>query len=263
MESTQSTLTPTSQYKLAVIGGTSLLESSYMAGLEVRTVHTVHGDVVLHFAKDFIFVQRHQADPDKTYTQPHLVNHRAIVTALHQCGVQRTISFSSVGSLRKNATPGTLVIPDDFFDIWHIITLFDDARSHGTPTIDKELRAQVVKAIQTGLPQVPLVDGGTYVQTMGPRFETPAEIKVLAMFGDVVAMTAASEVILHSEVKIPIAVVNMIDNMANGLADKPIEYAEFKAGVRRNERTVEQVLGVLLNHFLGIPIREAGPVSSD
>ena len=39
----------------------------------------------------------------------------------------------------------------------------------------------------------PVLDGGVYWQTTGPRFETPAEIRVLATFADVVGMTVGSE----------------------------------------------------------------------
>ena len=53
-----------------------MLESTIFSLLERRVVNTSFGDVVLHFSKDFIFCQRHQADPSKEYTQPHLINTR-------------------------------------------------------------------------------------------------------------------------------------------------------------------------------------------
>ena len=46
----------------------------------------------------------------------------------------------------------------------------------------------------------PVVDGGVYVETRGPRFETPAEIRWLATLGDIVGMTAASEATLIATV---------------------------------------------------------------
>jgi len=74
--------------KLGVIGGTSLLASTYFAALEQRVVATEHGDVVLHFGPSYVFCQRHQADPARPYTPPHLINFRAIIAAFKATGVQ-------------------------------------------------------------------------------------------------------------------------------------------------------------------------------
>ena len=47
-------------------------------------------------------------------------------------------------------------------------------------------------------------NGGTYVCTEGPRFETPAEIKMFHMLGgDTVGMTNVPEVNLANEAELP------------------------------------------------------------
>ena len=77
----------------------------------------------------------------------------------------------------------------------------------------------------------PIVDGGVYVQTIGPRFETPAEIRFFATVGDVVGMTVAAECVLAKEAGLAYAAVCMIDNMANGLDDVGLSLDEFQPGV--------------------------------
>ena len=93
---------------------------------------------------------------------------------------------------------------------------------------------------------------GVYTQTRGPRFETPAEIRMLAMAGDVVGMTCAHEATLAKEMGLPYAVVCMVDNLANGLGDRAVTYDEFKEGVRRNLETMERVLGAVVAWAEGV-----------
>ena len=68
----------------------------------------------------------------------------------------------------------------------------------------------------------PLVDGGVYWQAFGPRFETPAEIRLIAQYADVVGMTMASECIVAGELGLSYAAVCIVDNLANGLGDQPL-----------------------------------------
>ncbi len=250
--SSAATVSP-AQRPIGIIGGTSLLKSSYFAHLEKRIVETPYGNVILHFGTGFIFCQRHHADPDKDYTPPHLINTRAIVYGLHQSGVHRVLSFGSTGSLRKDLVLGTVVFPDDFFNLFNQISFFTDARSHIVTGIDLDFRREtleVIKAKAVGENAFPIEEGGTYVQTSGPRFETKAEIRVIARYGDIVAMTAAHEVALLCELGMKSALICMVDNFANGIEDKQLTLEEFREGVRKNEAVVEKILGWLLEHFV-------------
>ena len=65
----------------------------------------------------------------------------------------------------------------------------------------------------------PAVDGGVYWQTIGPRFETPAEIRMMAPHADLVGMTIASECIIAGELGLEYAAICVVDNLANGLAE--------------------------------------------
>jgi 5'-methylthioadenosine phosphorylase len=68
-----------------------------------------------------------------------------------------------------------------------------DKRAHIVPQLDPQLRAVLLDAARELKPSN-AVDGGVYVQTQGPRFETKAEISFLQGVGDVVGMTGAAEV---------------------------------------------------------------------
>ena len=90
---------------------------------------------------------------------------------------------------------------------------------------------------------VPLKDGGVYWQAFGPRFETPAEIRFIAQFADVVGMTMASECIVAGELGLSYAAVCIVDNLANGLGEQQLTWDEFEAGKRANQATLFAALG--------------------
>jgi 5'-methylthioadenosine phosphorylase len=72
-------------------------------------------------------------------------------------------------------------------------------------------------------------DGGVYWQTIGPRFETPAEIRLLAAHADLVGMTMASECIVAGELGLRYAAICVVDNLANGLATGELSVDEMEA----------------------------------
>jgi 5'-methylthioadenosine phosphorylase len=84
--------------------------------------------------------------------------------------------------------------------------------------------------------------GGTYVQTIGPRLETRAEIKILKRFGDIVGMTLASEATLAMELNIPYASICSVDNYCHGISRTQLTMEELVTNVSKNVRTIENIL---------------------
>ncbi len=72
--------------KLAIIGGSSFLESKYFASFEPFVVDTPYGKTKLRRGaiRNVIFVQRHSASTERNYTPPHLLNPRAVIHALKE-----------------------------------------------------------------------------------------------------------------------------------------------------------------------------------
>lgn len=100
-------------------------------------------------------------------------------------------------------------------------------------------------------PPLPLIDGGVYTQTRGPRFETPAEVRALARIGDLVGMTLAAECILSRELGIAYAAVCVVDNLANGLAPEALTIEEFQASVLANRVALLADLEAVLPALVG------------
>ncbi len=183
--------------RLAVIGGTGVRESAFEAGAKPIVVD----GVTLLDAGEFVILQRHGFD---RYVRPHEIDHRANVLALIAAGCDRALGLSSTGSLRVDWPVGTFVCPDDFYAPQVSETVFDDARSHTVPGFDRPWRARLLET-WAECAATPIIDGGTYAQTTGPRFETPSEVRALARVGDLVGMTIAAECILSKEVDLAYA----------------------------------------------------------
>ncbi|MBF0382531.1 MAG: MTAP family purine nucleoside phosphorylase [Magnetococcales bacterium] len=233
-------------FKLAVIGGTSLLESDLFKDAKPITVATEHGSVTLMEQGDTVFLQRHGL---KEYTPPHMINHHANLSALNEVGVSNIISVGSVGGLRMENPPGTVLIPDDFFAPHLAPTFFSDTRGHIAPGFDASWRQKLLDALGNNQLINP-VDGGVYWQTIGPRFETPAEIAFYQPHFHVVGMTVASECILASECQIPYAAICMIDNYANGVSDEELTFESFKKQVRTNEDKLVSIIELLMERLI-------------
>ena len=221
--------------RLAIIGGHSILGSQYAAdGRRVGTALDCGTHVV---------VQRHGIDH---YTPAHLVRHAGNLAAVSALGCDRVLALSSVGGLRDDVGVGTFLAPDDFIALHTSVSSFDDARGHRVPGFDRPWRARVVDAWERVDPPVALRDGGVYWQTFGPRFETPAEIRYIAQFADVVGMTVASECVVAAELGLAYAAVCVVDNLANGVADHELTVEEFEAGKAANRAAVIDALDALV-----------------
>lgn len=133
-----------------------------------------------------------------------------------------------------------MVLVDDFFAPWTSIHLNSDSSCHIVPRTNESLFDELKLVLQAAAIE-PLKVGGVYVQTLGPRFETKAEIRMLQAYGDVVGMTAANEIILFSELEIPVALICMVDNYAHGVKDPPLSLEEFHKGVQKNLTKVASV----------------------
>jgi 5'-methylthioadenosine phosphorylase len=176
--------------RLAVILGSNALGPG---GEEIAAAAAEHGAAI---------VQRHST-ADVGYVLPHEID--------------------SVGSLSAELPVGSLLCPEDFVALGLGPSIFADARAHSAPAFDRRWRREVIEAWEAG-GQAPR-DGGVYWQTRGPRFETPAEIRLIAAHADVVGMTIASECVVAGELGLDYAALCVVDNLANGIGAGELDVA--------------------------------------
>lgn len=86
-------------------------------------------------------------------------------------------------------------------------------------------------------------NGATYACSEGPRFETPAEIKMFRQLGgDLAGMTTVPEVCLAKEAEICYATVSMITNYAAGLTDQVQTHEEVNECMEENNKRIQNLI---------------------
>jgi purine nucleoside phosphorylase len=229
--------------RLAVIGGHSILGAEWPTAARRRSIGEPSGEVMVLETDHLVVLQRHGLD---AYTPAHRVDHARNLTALAGIGCERVLAVSSVGSLRKELPVGTFVVPDDFIALDQPATsVFADERSHVVPAFTSSLRTELLVAWRR-LAVTPVVDGGVYWQSNGPRFETPAEVRLQAQFADIVGMTVGSECVSACELGLEYAAICVVDNLANGVGPQPLTMTEFEAGKAANQAQLLAALAVIV-----------------
>lgn len=75
---------------------------------------------------------------------------------------------------------------------------------------------------------------GVYLQTAGPQFETPAEIKAFGNLGaDVVGMSTAIEAIAANHMGMQVCGISCVSNMAAGISKTPLTHAEVQESANK------------------------------
>jgi 5'-methylthioadenosine phosphorylase len=195
---------------------------------------------------DAYLIPRH-GDP---YVQPHRIDHAANMRALLEAGCDRVLALGSVGGLRRELDVGTFVCPDDFIALHAGRSAFDDRRAHVVPGFDDEWRRRIVSAWSRRV-DAPLLDGGVYWEAIGPRFETRAEIRLIARHADIIGMTIASECAVAGELGLQYAAICIVDNLANGVGERELTVEEFEEGRRSNRERLGAAVGAIVSELAG------------
>lgn len=227
--------------KIGLIGGTGVYDPNLLTGISEENVSTEYGTVKVKIGDykgiSVAFLARHGEDHA---VPPHKINYRANIMAMKKLGVERLIATGAVGSLNLEMQPGEFVLVDQFLDFTktRVQTFYDDI-TRGVVHVDMtepyclELRKIIANAAATL--EFPVKTSGTYVCTEGPRFETPAEIKMYSYLGgDLVGMTSVPEVVLAREAQMCYATIGMVTNYAAGISPTPLTHAEVVEAMNQN-----------------------------
>jgi 5'-methylthioadenosine phosphorylase len=210
---------------LGVIGGSGLARLANLTAQRKMLVRTPYGKPTAPLisgmlgGRKAVFLARHG---EGHIFAPHEINYRANLWALRAAGADDIVSIATVGGIRADLLPGTLAIPDQIIDYtWGRESSFHSPGKGEVRHIDfthpycETLRQRLLRA--AGAAQEPVVAGGTYAATQGPRLETAAEIGRLERDGaDMVGMTGMPEAALARELGLCYAAIAVVVNHAAG-----------------------------------------------
>ncbi|RLI87511.1 MAG: 6-oxopurine nucleoside phosphorylase [Candidatus Altiarchaeales archaeon] len=229
---------------IGIIGGTNLYEIEFPGKTKEKEIETEYGIVYALVGEKFLFIPRHGKNRD---IPPHRINHRANITALKEHDIEVIIGVTSVGSLKKEIPPRSLVVPDDYINLWNIPTFFDSKIVHITPCLDKNLRKKII-SIAKRL-KIDVIEKGIYVQTSGPRLETKAEVSLLKNYADIVGMNMASEATLAKEKGIGYANISSVDNYAHGVVEEELDFKKVVEKASKEMGDLERLLKGLIEEL--------------
>ncbi len=256
---------------LGIIGGSGLYELEGLAVVEEINRSTPFGTpsspvVVGELrGKKVAFLSRH--GKDHSYP-PHLIPYRANLWAFREVGVTRVLSISAVGGINKLFRAGDFVVINDFLDFTkrRESTYYEGKFSidvNGDDDVARLLREKRVVHIDVSEPycsqmRTILIDileekklryhgAGVYACTEGPRFESPAEIRMLSTLGaDVVGMTGYPEVVLARELTMCYASLCVVANPAAGISTNRLTSEEVIEMMKEREKDIKDIIGAFI-----------------
>ena len=88
---------------------------------------------------------------------------------------------------------------------------------------------------------------GTYLQTSGPQFETPTEIKMFRTLGaSAVGMSTVVEAIAAHHMGLRVCGISCISNMAAGILDQPLTHSEVQITADKVAHKFERLVSRLI-----------------
>lgn len=156
---------------------------------------------------------------------------------LRLLGAETLFLTNAAGGINPNFSTGDLMLITD-----HVVS-FAESPLRGEnvselgprfPDMSRiyspELCATVKDAAQAL--SIPLQEG-VYLQTAGPQFETPAEIRAFAALGaDAVGMSTAVEAVAARHAGMRVVGISCISNLAAGLSPTPLTHEEVQEAGR-------------------------------
>ncbi|MBP0971370.1 MAG: purine-nucleoside phosphorylase [Oscillospiraceae bacterium] len=166
---------------------------------------------------------------------------------LHRLGARVLFLTNAAGGIQPGMKAGEFMLITDQIssfvpsplrgeNIDELGVRFPDMSAIYSARLQKIIRKVAVNA------DIPLKEG-VYVQTAGPAYESPAEIRMFRLLGaDAVGMSTAIEAIAARHCGMEICGVSCISNLAAGISPHPLSHEEVKEAADKAAPQFEQLV---------------------
>lgn len=239
--------------KIGIIGGSGLYKMEALKDVEEVQISTPFGSPSDNLimgkleGNSVVFLARH----GRNHTLlPSEVPYRANIYAMKKVGVDYIISASAVGSLKAEAKPLDMVVPDQFIDRTknRISTFFGEGIvahiAFADPVCHQLAKVLIDSITSLNLTDVTLHQGGTYVCMEGPAFSTKAESHLYRSWdATVIGMTNLPEAKLAREAEIAYATLALVTDYDCWHPDHDSVTVEMViANLQRNATNAQKVI---------------------
>jgi purine-nucleoside phosphorylase len=156
------------------------------------------------------------------------VNDMAVpLRTLRALGCEVLVQSNAAGSLRAEMAPGSLMVMNDHINLSQRSPLVGAAGSERFVDMHKAYDAELRDLAHTVAQRSGVtLHQGVYLWTLGPQFETPAEIRMFQALGaDAVGMSTVPETILARHAGMRVLALSLLTNMGAGLSDESLSHA--------------------------------------
>jgi purine nucleoside phosphorylase len=224
-------------------------------------VYTPWGEVLLSRGTwagvDVVHISRHGPGHPRLSNQ---VTHRANIAALKAAGAVGVLAVTVCGAVDPDAELGSLVCFDDLHFLSNrlpdgsLCTFYNEpgAPERGHWIYERPFSSDLRAALLAGAADagVPVRDGGCYGHVDGPRFNTAAEIRSLALAGvTAVSQTAGPETVLCGETELPYALLGFLTDYANGVKAEATPVETLVENMAKSADAFAAVLRAALAHI--------------
>lgn len=169
------------------------------------------------------------------------------VRAMARLGVACVLVTNAAGGLEPGWAPGDLMVVADHLNLmYHHPLIGPNEEALGTRfpdmtnAYDRTLRSRLLTVSETE--KIPLREG-VYAGLLGPSYETPAEIRMLRTLGaQAVGMSTVPEVIALRHMRVPVAALSCITNLAAGVGAGELDHAEVEATAKARREDLQRLL---------------------
>jgi purine-nucleoside phosphorylase len=175
------------------------------------------------------------------------------VRVLHALGARTLFVSNAAGGIRRNFRAGDLMLIRDHLNLMFrnpligALEMGDERFPDMSAPYDEALARQLREhAAALGI----VLQEGVYGGLLGPTYETPAEVRMLATLGaDAVGMSTVPEVIVARAIGMRVAGISCITNLASGISPHPLSHAEV---LETTTRVAEQFEGLVERFVAGL-----------
>lgn len=169
------------------------------------------------------------------------------VRVMARLGVRCVLLTNAAGGLADGWAAGDLMIVTDHLNLMYhhpLVGPNEDALGTRFPDMtnayDAELRTQLEEVSREE--NLPLRQG-VYAGLLGPSYETPAEIRMLTILGaQAVGMSTVPEVIALRHMRMRVAALSCITNLAAGIGKGELDHKEVEETARARRADLQRLL---------------------
>ncbi len=169
------------------------------------------------------------------------------IRLMRMLGADTLLLTNAAGAINESFLPGDFMLINGHISslvpsplIGENIDILGDRFPDMSEVYDKEIRELIKDAARrVGI----ALKEGVYIQTSGPNYETPEEIKMFKTWGaDAVGMSTACEAIAARHANMRVAAISCISNMAAGISKSALSHEDVKKTTSKASSDFQELL---------------------